>query len=58
MNWKRGHRVPESTEWILGIGTQFYPTRCHNCYSFPSVLVKWPDVQRRECIFCKVQEVK
>lgn len=56
MNWKINHRVPEVTEWTLGIGTQYYPQRCHNCYSFPTVLVKFSDVQRRSCAFCKTEE--
>ena len=58
MNWRQGHRSPEVPEWICGIGIQMYPLRCGNCYSFPTVLVKFFDVQRRECVWCKVQEVK
>lgn len=56
MNWRTNHRVPEVTEWILGIGAQWYPIRCHNCLSFPIVLVRFVDVSRRWCPFCKVED--
>jgi len=55
MNWRENHRVPEVTEWIMGLKESWYPLRCPNCYSFPMLLVKFHDVQRRECLFCKVQ---
>ena len=58
MNWKANHRVPESTEWILGIKESVYPLRCSVCWGFPMILIRvWNDY-KRACIFCRAEEYK
>jgi hypothetical protein len=63
MNWKEKHRVPEVTEWIAGIKEMRYPLRCHNCYLFPTVLIRCgastddQRIIRRWCPFCRIEEI-
>lgn len=57
MDWRKNHRWPEIPEWIFGLKESVYPLRCHNCYSFPVVLVQYHDVKRLSCLFCKSEEV-